>query len=94
MKGQSVFKNAIAKMPIELIKLLEKHNLSIQNLDHLVCHQANIRIIENIQQALNIEESKIIKTISLHANCSAASIPLALAELYANKYNKTTFLDI
>ena len=84
MKGQSVFKNAVAKMPIELIKLLEKHSLSTQDIDHLVCHQANIRIIENIQQALNMEESKIVKTISLHANCSAASIPLALNQLYVN----------
>ncbi|MCF8463145.1 MAG: ketoacyl-ACP synthase III [Rickettsiaceae bacterium] len=93
MKGQAVFKHAVAKMSLELIKLLKKHQLSTNDIDHLVCHQANIRIIDNIGQSLNLEEEKIVKTISGHANCSAASIPLALSELYiAGKLQKGQLL--
>lgn len=78
MRGREVFKHAVHKMCEVSEDILARNNLTINDLDYLVPHQANIRIVDSIRDRLGIEDSKIIKTIQHQANCSAASIPLAL----------------
>ncbi|MBN9543681.1 MAG: ketoacyl-ACP synthase III [Alphaproteobacteria bacterium] len=78
MKGTEVFKHAVEKMSSSVSKCLNKANLSIGDVDVFVPHQANIRIINSVGEKLGIDDSKVIKTVDLHANTSAATIPLAL----------------
>jgi len=85
MKGQEVFRRAIEKMSESVKQLLEVNGMSLSDIDHLVPHQANLRIIDSIAARFDIDSNKIVTTIERHANCSAASIPLALSELKSLK---------
>ncbi|WP_253308319.1 MULTISPECIES: beta-ketoacyl-ACP synthase III [unclassified Rickettsia] len=84
MQGQALFRHAVEKMGQSVEEILKDNNLTVNDIDYFVPHQANIRIIDKLAEALNLEQSKIVKTIKNHANCSAASIPLALSELKAS----------
>jgi len=81
MKGKEVFKKAVEKMSESVQSILESNNLSISDIDYFVPHQANQRIINSIANKFGLSNDKVITTIEKHANCSAASIPLALSEL-------------
>ncbi|MDC0864744.1 ketoacyl-ACP synthase III [Rickettsiaceae bacterium] len=81
MNGQLVFKNAIEKMSESVKAILKANDMDISDIDYLIPHQANLRIINNIASRFDLPQEKIITTVQKHANCSAASIPLALAEL-------------
>ena len=59
---------------------LEANNLTPGDIDWLVPHQANLRIIESMAHRLNLPQDRVVVTVDRHANTSAASIPLALAE--------------
>ncbi|RYE06072.1 MAG: ketoacyl-ACP synthase III [Rickettsiaceae bacterium] len=85
MQGPLLFKQAVEKMSNSITEVLTKNNINIDDVSYLVPHQANIRIIEAIANLIDIPSHKVIKTIATHANCSAASIPLALVELKNNK---------
>ncbi len=85
MKGKEVFRHAVEKMSEATIALLAKNDLDINMISHFIPHQANIRIIDALAQRLNFPTEKVIKTVAFHANCSAASIPLALE--YAKSEN-------
>ncbi|MGI4776285.1 MAG: beta-ketoacyl-ACP synthase III [Janthinobacterium lividum] len=85
MQGPTLFKNAVEKMSSSILEILAKNNIDIQNVSYLIPHQANVRIIQAIIERLNIEDDKVVKMVAMHANCSAASIPLALADLKATK---------
>ena len=78
MKGQDLFKHAVEKLSSSLNKAIDASGLSIDQIDWLVPHQANMRIINQLHKRLNISDEKVILTVSSHANTSAASIPLAL----------------
>lgn len=78
MEGQKVFKHAVLKLVESAEETLKKYNVSQSELDWLIPHQANARIIESIRRKLNMAEEKVILTVGKHANTSAASIPLAL----------------
>lgn len=78
MKGQEVFKNAVIHMSDSLKNSVSNANLKIEDIDLLIPHQANIRIIDAICNQLNMDHNKVIKTVNIHSNTSAASIPLAL----------------
>ena len=78
MNGREVFKNAVDKMAGSIMQLLEKHNLSIADIDLIVPHQANQRIFDAIAKKVGVENEKIVSTIADHANTSAATIPLAI----------------
>jgi len=78
MKGNDVFKLAVTWLSDIVIELLERNNLNITDIDWVVPHQANIRILQSMAKQLNIPVEKMIVTIDTHANTSAASIPLAL----------------
>ena len=77
MNGKEVFKHAVEKLSSCLIEAITSANLKIQDIDFLVPHQANLRIIEALSKKLDIPINKIINTVDVHANTSAASIPLA-----------------
>ncbi len=78
MEGKEVFKIAVNKLYSCILETLEKVGLGTENIDLLIPHQANQRIIEAVGKKLNLSSEKIISTVALHANTSAASIPLAL----------------
>lgn len=78
MDGQEVFKHAVTKLASSAEETLEKHQISPDQLDWLIPHQANLRIIEGMRRKLQMNEDKVIVTVDKHANTSAASIPLAL----------------
>lgn len=78
MEGKEVFKLAVSKMTECVLETLAKAELSVEDIDILIPHQANQRIIDAIGKKLNLTTDKVISTVALHANTSAASIPLAL----------------
>jgi 3-oxoacyl-[acyl-carrier-protein] synthase-3 len=86
MSGREVFKHAVDKMANSVIETLEKVNLKVEDIDLLIPHQANLRILNSVATRLKIPLEKVIITVENHANTSAASIPLALD--FANKNNK------
>ena len=80
MEGREVFKYAVQYMADVVKEVLEKNNLKPEDVDFLVPHQANIRIIEATAKKMNMPMDKVIVTVERHGNTSAASIPLALHE--------------
>ena len=78
MEGKEVFKHAIDKLSSSLEEALNASNKKIDELDYLVPHQANQRIILAVAERLKIDVNKVISTVKDHGNTSAASIPLAL----------------
>lgn len=80
MQGQEVFKHAVEKLADSLDAVIAKSGLTADDIDWLVPHQANLRIINMMQRKLKLPDEKVIRTVDRHANTSAASIPLALDE--------------
>ena len=78
MRGNDVFKIAVNTMGKLAKKTLENSDYSVNNIDWLIPHQANSRIIKAVAKKINLSEDKIIMTVDKHGNTSAASIPLAL----------------
>lgn len=78
MQGNAIFKLAITKLGEAIDEALEKNNKSKKDLDWLIPHQANLRIIQAIAERLELPAEKVIITVDQHANTSAASVPLAL----------------
>lgn len=78
MDGQGVFKFAVKQLSAVAQEVLHEANFSANQIDWLVPHQANRRIIEATAKHLNLSMDKVILTVDEHANTSAASIPLAL----------------
>ena len=79
MSGPEVFRHAVVKLAEVVDEALGANGLTAADIDWLVPHQANKRIIDGTAKKLGLPESKIILTVAEHANTSAASIPLALA---------------
>jgi 3-oxoacyl-[acyl-carrier-protein] synthase-3 len=80
MDGGTVFKFAVKVFEQTARELLDEANLSIDDVDWFIPHQANIRIMESTAKKLNLPREKLIATVDHHGNTSAASIPLALDE--------------
>ena len=78
MNGNEVFKVAVKKLESIAINTLKKNNLTADDIDWLIPHQANIRIIQAVAKRLGMPMEKVIVTLAEHGNTSAASIPLAL----------------
>src|SRR6201995_3602171 len=78
MKGNEVYKIAVNTLGQLVTETLGAYNISKAELDWLIPHQANIRIIEAIARRLELEMERVIVTIAEHGNTSAASVPLAL----------------
>ncbi len=80
MEGREVFRHAVVRMVEAIDAALEANGLTPRDIDWLVPHQANLRIIEAMARRLNLPEDRVVVTVDRHANTSAASIPLALCE--------------
>jgi 3-oxoacyl-[acyl-carrier-protein] synthase-3 len=80
MNGKIVFKNASEKMPEAVRQALEANQLTIDDVDHLIPHQANDRISLMVARNLRIPVEKVIRNIDRFGNTTAASIPIALDE--------------
>ena len=80
MEGQEVFRHAVKRLSEVVDEALAANHLRPEEIDWLVPHQANQRIIDGIAKKLNLPGDRVVKTIANHANTSAASIPLALTE--------------
>lgn len=80
MNGREVFKFAVRQMGESSINVLEKAGLSKEDVDFLIPHQANIRIMESARQRLELPVEKMSKTVHKYGNTSAASIPISLFE--------------
>ncbi len=80
MNGRDVFINAVQKMPEAVRAALKHNNLTIDDVDHLIPHQANDRISLMVAKNLKIPVEKVIRNIDRYGNTTAASIPIALDE--------------
>ncbi len=80
MSGKEIFKHAVDKLSYSLNEALKVSNKKINEIDWLVPHQANQRIISAVADKMKIDVNKVISTVKNHGNTSAASIPLALDE--------------
>ena len=78
MEGKEVFKHAVTNLASVVVEALEANGLQDTDIDWLVPHQANKRIIDSTAKKLKMTDDKVVLTIANHANTSAASIPLAL----------------
>ncbi|MCB9980792.1 MAG: ketoacyl-ACP synthase III [Rhodospirillales bacterium] len=84
MQGREVFKYAVSFMADVVNEALEENNITADQVDWLVPHQANIRILEATAKKLGLSMDKVVMTVDHHGNTSAASIPLALHEAAAD----------
>jgi 3-oxoacyl-[acyl-carrier-protein] synthase III len=80
MNGREVFKFAVRQMGESCINVLEKAGLTKEDVDFLIPHQANIRIMEASRQRLELPVEKMSKTVHKYGNTSAASIPISIVE--------------
>ena len=83
MRGGDVYRHAVARMAEASTAVLEQVGLQVADVDLLVGHQANARILEAVRARLGIDADRCHVTVDRHANTSAASIPLALADARA-----------
>lgn len=77
MKGREVFRHAVVNLAEVLTEVLEESGFSASDIDWVVPHQANARILDATAKKLGLPVEKVIKTVDQHANTSAASVPLA-----------------
>ena len=84
MNGQEVYKFAVREVPIILEKLFRKINFSSDEVDWLVLHQANQRILDSVGDRLKIPREKILSNLEKYGNTSAATIPLMMDEAIRN----------
>lgn len=82
MKGRDVFKFAVRVINDTTEKALAKANMSKDEIDYLIPHQANIRIIESAMKRFGLSQEKVVVNIERYGNMSSASIPVALHEAY------------
>jgi 3-oxoacyl-[acyl-carrier-protein] synthase III len=78
--GNEVFKLAVRAMEDAALTALKQHGLDVDDIDHLISHQANLRIISALGQRLGVPDRKVIANVQRVGNTSAASIPIALDE--------------
>lgn len=77
MKGREVFRHAVVNLANVLGEVIEDAGISVDDIDWVVPHQANKRILDATAKKLGIPAEKVIVTVDIHANTSAASVPLA-----------------
>ena len=84
MQGRAVFKHAVTRMPEVLLETLNASGAALEDVDLFLFHQANLRINEYVSNQLEIPPEKIFNNIERYGNCSAATIPMLLAEATRN----------
>jgi 3-oxoacyl-[acyl-carrier-protein] synthase-3 len=84
MEGRYVFKHAVTRMPEVLLETLGAASCKLEDVDLFLFHQANLRINEAVASRMEIPPEKVFNNIQKYGNCSAASIPMLLAEATRN----------
>ncbi len=82
MEGREVFKHAVRSMRDVSMDILKKNNITADDIDLFIPHQANIRIIEALAKLMHVKEEKIFVNVHEYGNTSAASVPIALADAW------------
>ncbi len=82
MKGNETFKLAVKTLTKDVKEILEKNGIASENIPHFVPHQANYRIIKAVGDALKMREDQVALTVHKYGNTSAASIPMAINDLW------------
>ena len=82
MDGPSVFKKAVVKFPEVILEALTKNDLTPQDLNMLIPHQANLRIAQFVQHQLKLRDDQVYNNIQQYGNTTAASVPIALCEAW------------
>jgi 3-oxoacyl-[acyl-carrier-protein] synthase-3 len=80
MDGREVFRHAVTRMPEAVREALTANGLSVEDLDLVIPHQANLRISQAVQKSLGLPDEKVFNNIQRYGNTTAASIPIALHE--------------
>jgi len=82
MKGNETFKLAVKTLTKDVRDILKKNGINSSDIDHFIPHQANYRIIKAVGDALKMTEKQVVLTIQKYGNTSAASIPMAINDIY------------
>ena len=85
--GRTVFKYAVSNMADACEKILERNNLTGEDVDYLLPHQANLRIIDATANRMNLSEDKVLKNIHRYGNTTSATLPLLLSD-FESKFKK------
>ncbi len=80
MRGQEVFRFACSKVPESIEKVITKSGLPLEDIDYVVAHQANVRILDQVAKRTGIAGDKFLKNIEDHGNTSAASVPTLVSD--------------
>jgi 3-oxoacyl-[acyl-carrier-protein] synthase-3 len=83
MNGKEIYKFAISVVPASIVDALNIAGISVADLDYLIPHQANMRIVSAITERLELKEEQVIVNLDKYGNTSTASIPIALSEALA-----------
>lgn len=89
MKGNETFKLAVKTLTKDVQEILETNHIDAKDIPHFVPHQANYRIIKAVGDALKMRENQIVLTVGKYGNTSAASIPMAINDIYEEGRLKT-----
>lgn len=93
MKGNAIFKIAVKTLVNDVNDILKKNNIDINDITYFIPHQANLRIINAVGELLKLNKDKIVLTVQKYGNTSAASIPMAIDDIYSEgKLNKGDLL--
>ena len=79
MQGKEVFRHAVEKLAATAQTAMDRAKITSDEVDWVVPHQANIRIIQGTAKKMGVPDERVVKTVQNHGNTSAASIPLALS---------------
>lgn len=85
LRGKPMFDHAVETMAQSVLAILEKNQLTLTDIDFVIPHQPNLRILEAIQTRLEIPDEKMIKTVDTLGNMASASLPIALGLALENK---------
>ncbi|MBI3410376.1 MAG: ketoacyl-ACP synthase III [Planctomycetes bacterium] len=85
MRGNEIFKMAVRCMAVAAHEALDQAGLTLDDIDHVIPHQANSRIITATQQAIGVPPSKVYVNVEKHGNTGASSVPIALGEMLENQ---------
>jgi 3-oxoacyl-[acyl-carrier-protein] synthase-3 len=82
MKGNETFKVAVKTLTKDVVEILKENNIQSSDIKHFVPHQANLRIIKAVGDALKLEDEQVVLTVEKYGNTSGASIPMAINDIY------------
>ena len=85
MTGREVFRNAVRAMEESIVELLDKNGVKVEDINLMIPHQANIRILAKLTERLGMPQEKVYINVDKYGNTSAASIPIALDEANRGK---------